>query len=191
MSMEPYKQPPKKEGISIVHSFWSRSLVRLSFTFVMGIFAGFLIFSFIKADFSESGAPVSGMKGTFYNSSSFDNMKTADVLQYESSVAKGVCNVRYSTKIVEVRVDLSSISPVKSTIEFDYNSFSVLNVQNVSVNDQSTAMAAGNFIQINSVGDNSYIIQLYNKNSLPHNIGFKIFQNDSPIYQNIVQVNKE
>ena len=76
-------------------------------------------------------------------------------------------------------------------IEFDYGSFTVLNVQNVSVNDQSTAMASGNFVQINSVGENSFIIQLYNKNRLPHNIDFKIFQNDSPIYQNSVQVNKE
>jgi hypothetical protein len=131
------------------------------------------------------------MKGTFYDSRSFDNMKTADVLQYESPLAKAVCNVRYSTKIVELRVDLFSLYPVKSTIEFDYNNFYVLNVQNVSVNEQSNAMTAANFIQINNVGENKFIIQLYNKNSLAHNIDFKIYQNDSPIYQNSIQVNKE
>ena len=189
--METYKQPPAKEGLIIVQRFWSRPAVRLGFAFIAGIFAGFMIFSFLKADFSGSGASSEEMKGTFYNSGSFDNMKTADVLQYDSPMAKAVYNVRYSSKIVEVRVDLSSTNPVKSTIGFDYNNFVVLNVQNVSVNDQSTAMAAGNFVQINSVGDNKFIFQLLNKNSLPHSIDVKIYQNDSPIYQNSIQVNKE
>jgi hypothetical protein len=118
-------------------------------------------------------------------------MKMADVLQYESPLAKAICNVRYSTKIVEIRVELSSLNPVKATIEFDFNNFEVLNVQNVMVNDQSTALAASNYIQISNVGDNKFIIQLYNKNSLPHYIDFRIYQNESPIYQNSVQVNKE
>ena len=191
INMESYKQPPRKDGISVVRSFWSTPLVRFGFTFVMGVFAGFMIFSFMKADFTGGGAPASEMKGTFYNSNSFDDMKTADVLKYENSGIQAVCNVRYSTQLVEIRVDISSQTPVKSTIGFDYNSFRVLNVQNVSVNDQSTAMAAGNFVQINNVGDNKYIVQLYNKNSLPHNLDFKIYQYDSPIYQNSVQVNKE
>jgi hypothetical protein len=191
INMETYKQPPPKEGISVVKSFWSRPAVRFGFTFVLGIFAGFVIFSFMQADFRGSDAPDSEMKGTMYNPGSFDNMKTADVLQYESSVAKAVCNVRYSDQLVELRVELSSSSPVKSTIEFDYSSFRVVNVQNVSVNDQSTAMAGSNMVQLNSVGDNSFIIQLFNKNKLPHNIDFTIFQNDSPVYQNSVQVNKE
>ena len=189
--METYKQPPGKDEIIIVRNFWSRPAFRFGFTFVLGIFTGFMIFSFLKFDFKGSNSPTTEMKGTFYDSRSFDNMKTADVLQYESPLAKAMYNVRYSPKIVEVRVDLSSLYPVKSTIEFDYNDFTVLNVQNVSVNDQSTAMAASNFIQINNVGDNKFIIQLYNKNSLSHYISFKIYQNDSPIYQNSVQVNKE
>jgi len=52
-------------------------------------------------------------------------------------------------------------------------------------------MAAANFVQINNVGDNKFIIQLYNKNSLQNNIDFKMYQNDMPIYQNSVAVNKE
>jgi hypothetical protein len=191
INMETYKQPTKKVEVLVVRSFWSRPVVRFAFTFVLGVFVGFLIFSFSKIDFKGSKAPATEMKGTFYDSRSFDNMKTADVLQYESPLAKAVCNVRYSTKIVELRVDLFSLYPVKSTIEFDYNNFYVLNVQNVSVNEQSNAMTAANFIQINNVGENKFIIQLYNKNSLAHNIDFKIYQNDSPIYQNSIQVNKE
>ncbi len=189
--METYKQPPPKEGFIIVKSFWSRPAVRFGFTFVAGIFVGFMIFSFLKADFIGSGAPQAEMKGTMYNSGSFDNMKTADVVQYETPAVKALFNVRYSSQIVEVRVDLSSDDFLKATIEFDYNNFVVLNVQNVSVNAQSAAIAAGNFIQMNNVGDNKYIFQLLNKNSLSHNLNVKIYQNNSPIYQNSIQVNKE
>jgi hypothetical protein len=189
--METYKQPPPKDGVSVVRSFWTRPVARFGFTFILGIFTGFMIFSVMKVDFNGAGAPDSQIKGTMYNPGSFDNMKTADVLQYESSVARAVCNVRYSDQIVELRVEISSDSPVKSTIEFDYSSFKVLNVQNMSVNDQSTAMAGSNMVQFNSVGDNNFVVQLYNKNKLPHNIGFNIYQNDSPVYQNSVQVNKE
>lgn len=191
INMETYKQPPKKEGFLIARSFWSRPVVRYGFCFVLGVFVGFVIFNFLKVNFKEAGVPTTEMKGTFYDSRSFDNMKIADVFKYEGPLAKAVCNVRYSTKIVEIRVDISSLNLIKSTIGFDYNNFNVLNVHNVSVNDQSSAVVAANLIQLNNVGDNKFIIQLYNKNSLSHNIDFKIYQDDSPIYMNSVQVNKE
>jgi hypothetical protein len=191
INMETYKQPPEKAGFLIVHSFWSRPVVRLGFSFVLGVFVGIMIFSFLKVNFKGANAPTTEMKGTFYDSRTFENMKMADVLQYKGPLAKAVYNVRYSTKIVEIRVDISSPYTVKSIIEFDYNNFNVLNVHNVSVNDQSSAIVSANLIQINNVGDNKFIIQLYNKNSLSHNIDFKIYQNDSPIYKNSVQVNKE
>ena len=189
--MDTYKQPTPKDEIAIQRSFWTKPAVKFGFAFVLGVFTGFMIFSFFKADFKGNNDQNSEMKGTFYNSGTGSNMKTADILQYEGPVAKALCNVRYSTKIVEVAVDLSSTAPIRTSIEFDYNNFTVLNTQNVLVNDQSSAMAAGNFIQINNVGDNKFIFQLLNKNSLPHNISFTIYQNDSPIYQNSVQVNKE
>lgn len=189
--METYKQPPKKDEIVFVRSFWSRPAVKFGFVFVLGVFAGFMIFSFLKIDFNGDNSAPSEMKGTFYDSRSFDNMKTADVLQFEGPQVKAVCNVRYSPKLVELRVDISSLNPVKAAIEFSYNELAVLNMQNLSVNSQSSAMAAANSIQIFNVGDNKFIIQLLNKNNLPHNISFKILQNDSPIYQNTIQVNKE
>jgi hypothetical protein len=189
--MDSYKQPPRKDEITIKRGFWTKPAVKIGFAFVIGVFAGFMIFSFLVVDFKGDQESASELKGTLYNSGSYDNMKTADVLQYEGPVAKAICNVRYSSRIVEVRVELSSVAPVKTTIDFEYNNFTLLNTQNVSVNDQSSAMAAGNFIQINNVGDNKFIFQLLNKNSLPHNIGFTIYQNDSPIFQNSVQVNKE
>ena len=190
INMETYKQPPEKAKILIVRSFWSWPVVQFGFTFVLGVFVGIMIFSFLKVNFKRDDAPTKEMKGTFYDSRSFDNMKVADVLQYEDPQAKAVFNVRYSSKIVEIRVDISSNSQIKSTIQFDYNDFNVLNVHNVTVNDQSFAVVAASSIQINNVGDNKFIIQLYNKNNLSHNIDFKIYQNDSPIYHNSVQVNK-
>jgi len=191
INMETYAPKEPKAEIKVVRSFWTMPAFRFGFVFILGIFAGFVLFTVLKADFSGAKKASPEMKGTLFNSNSFDEMKTADVLQYESPLAKAICNVRYSTRIVEIRVDLSSLYPVRSTLEFDFNNFEVLNIQNVSVNDQTTAMAASNFIQINNVGDNKFIIQLYNKNKLPHYIDFKIYQNDSPVYQNSVQVNKE
>ncbi len=185
------QQTDKKPEILVVRSIWKSPAVRYGFVYTLGIFTGLLILVLIQSSLSPEEPVVSEMKGTLYDSRSFDNMKTADVLQFESPLAKGICNVRYSTKIVEVRIELSSLYPVKAILDFDVNNFTVLNVQNVQVNDQSNALAASNFIQINNVGDNKYIVQLYNKNSLPHQIDFKIFQNDSPVYQNSVQVNKE
>ena len=190
INMETYKQPPEKAGLLIVQSFWSRPAVRFGFSFVLGVFVGIMIFSLFKVNFKGDNAPTREMKGTFYDSRSFENMKVADVLQYEDPQAKAIFNVRYSTKIVEIRVDISSNSQIKSTIQFDYNDFNVLNVHNITVNDQSSAIVAASSVQINNVGDNKFIIQLYNKNNLSHNIDFKIYQNDSPVYHNSVQVNK-
>lgn len=191
INMEAYTPKEKKQEIKVIRSFWTRPAVRFSFVFIFGIFVGMLLLTLLKVDLTGSRVTQSEVKGTFYDSRSFNEMKPADVLQYESPLAKAICNVRYSTKVVEIRLDLSSLYPVKATIQFDFNNFEVLNAQNVSVNDQTTAIAAANYIQINNTGDNKFIFQLYNKNSLPHFLDFKILQNDMPIYQNSVQVNKE
>jgi len=189
INMDTYKKESVKPLVR--QGIWQRPVVKFGFAFVLGIFIGFLLFSFLKDGFSAGEDKTKEMKGTLYDSRSYDNMTIADNLIYDNPLAKAICAVRYSTKIVEIRLDLSSLYPVKATLQFDFNNFEVLNVQNVLVNDQSTSMAAANYIQINNVGDNKFIIQLYNKNSLQNNIDFKIFQNDMPIYQNSVAVNKE
>lgn len=191
INMEAYQKETKKPELLVRQTLWQRSGWKLGFAFVLGVFAGFLIFSFLKTGVSGGEDKTKEMKGTLYDSRSYDDMTPADNLVYDSPLAKAICAVRYSTKIVEIRVDLSSLYPVKATLQFDFNNFEVLNVQNVVVNDQTTSMAASNYIQINNVGDNKFIIQLYNKNSLQNNIDFKIFQNDMPIFQNTVAVNKE
>jgi len=191
INMEKYVKKEVQPGIKFTVSFWRRPAFRFAFVFILGVFTGILLFSFLKVDFSGKKLPTQDMKGTLYDSRSYNDMKVADNILYDSPLARAVFAVRYSTKVVEIRIDLSSLYPIKTTIEFDFNNFECLNVQNVLVNDQTTCSAAANFVQINNVGDNKFIIQLYNKNSLQHNIDFKIFQNDMPLYQNSVVVNKE
>jgi hypothetical protein len=191
IDMETYKSQEKKPEIRVVRSFWSRPVVRYGLLYILGIFTGLLLFTFTGTDFKKSVPDTSAMKGTLSSSVSFDDMKIADVLQYDSPLARAICNIRYSARMVEIRLDLSSLYPVKSTLEFESNSFQVINIQNINVNSQTTTMAASNFVQINNTGDNKFIIQLLNKNKLPHDIEFKIYQNDTPIYQNSAKVNKE
>jgi hypothetical protein len=189
--MEQYKQKEPGKELKISTPLWRRPALRIAFVFVIGVFTGFLLFTFLKVDLSGSKVPTPEMKGTLYDTRSFDNMKVADNILFDTPLAKAVFAVRYSTRIVEIRIDLSSLYPVKTVIQFDYNNFECLNVQNVTVNDQTFCTSSFNFVQINNVGDNKFIVQLYNKNNLQHNIDFTIFQNDMPIYQNSVSVNKE
>jgi hypothetical protein len=191
INMEKYKQKETGKELKLSTPLWRRPAFRISLVFVLGVFTGFLLFTFLKVDLSGSKVPTPEMKGTLYDTRSFDNMKVADNILFDTPLAKAVFAVRYSTRIVEIRIDLSSLYPVKTVIQFDYNNFECLNVQNVTVNDQTSCSSSFNFVQINNVGDNKFIIQLYNKNNLQHNIDFTILQNDMPIYQNSVAVNKE
>jgi hypothetical protein len=181
----------QKPEIRVITPFWNRPWVRFMFVFLFGFCAGLVAFSLLRPGTEAEPVPLGEMKGTLYDSRSYDQMKTADNLYYESAQAKATFAVRYSTKIVEARINVSSLYPVKATMQFDFNNFEVLNVQNVSVNDQSSAVSASNYVQFNNTGDNQFIVQLYNKNSLSQTIGFNIYQNDMPIYQNAVTVNKE
>lgn len=189
--MEGHKQPQKTGNVRVVNRFLSGSVIKFGLTFVMGVLVGFMIFSIGMADRNDGPSSTDQMKGTFYDSRTSGNMKTADVLQYDSPVAKAAFNVKYSAQIIEIAVDLSSEGPVRCTVQFDYNNFEVLGVRNVSVNGETTATAAGNFVQINNSGENRLLVYLQNKTNMPNNIDFKIFQNDSPVFQNSVQVNKE
>lgn len=189
LPMEPQNKPRPEPIIRI--PFRNRLPFRYAMVFIAGIFTGFLMFTLFLPGLRTRSAPESQMKGTLYDSRSFDRMKQADNIFFDNNMVRASFNVRYSTGVVEARITFSSLYPIKGLIEFDFNNFQVLNVNNVSVNDQSNIIAAPNYIQINNVGDNQYIVQLLNKNNLQHQVGFKILQNDVPIYQNAVVVNKE
>ena len=186
-----YTPAVKKPEIRFQQVFWSGSVFRVGLAFTLGVFAGLLIFTFLTMDFSGKSFNPEKIKGTLYDSRSFGNMKPAGILQFESPAARVWCDIRYSAKTVEIRLDVSSPSPVKVAIEFDFSSFQVLYAQNFTANDQTTIMAAQNFIRIDNTGQSQIIIRLQNKNSLPQDIVFKIMHHDSPVYQNVVQVNKE
>lgn len=172
-------------------TIWNKPAFRYSIVFIAGVFLGFLAFSIIMPASKNTKTPAFQLKGAMYDSRTFDQMTTADVLVFENPMVKASFNVKYSRSVVEARITLSSLYPVQGVLLFDYNSLQVMNVLNVSVNDQSSISASSNFVQINNSGNNQYVVQLVNKNNLPHQINIKIMQNEAPIYQNAVTVNKE
>ncbi len=184
-------QTSRKPEPLIRTNFWNKPAFRYSIIFATGVFLGFLAFSLLMPGTKNTQAPAFQLKGAMYDSRSFDQMITADNLMFENPMVKASFDVRYSTSIVEARITISSLYPVQAVITFDYNSLQAMNVMNVSVNDQSSISASSNVIQINNSGNNQYLVQLLNKNNLPHQISIKILQNDVPMYQNAVTVNKE
>jgi len=188
--MEGYKQPPPKDDIRVSKPLLSLPVVRFGFTFLLGAFVGFAIFSFLRPD--NAGMPLQSdaLKGTFYDTKSAGSIRSADVLQYDGPVANALIRTRYNSKMVEITAELKSATQVKCSIQFSYNNFEVLNLQNISVNDLSSAFAGGNSVMITNVGENKFVIYLSNKNSLPNNIDVKLIQNDVPIYQNSLLVNR-
>lgn len=187
LPMDTYKQPPTREPARLNTGFRTRPAVKYALVFTAGLFIGMLAFSFLLTD--QTSLQEESLTGTMAGSR--ENMKTADVIQYTSEQVTISAQVRYSTRIVEIRLQLSSPGQIRAVMGFNYNDFSVYNIQNISVNDQTSAMSAGNSIQISNTGDNTFMIHLANRNSLPNNIDFRIYQSDSQIYQYTIQVNKE
>ena len=189
--MEANVLPPENLEIKTVRNIWSMQWLKLCLFFFIGFLAGFIIFSSSNGIKKTAKTPIPDKQETVTGSEQIDSLQLADALHYDSPLVKAACKVRYSAKIVEISVDLTSLYPVKSLVEFDVNNLNILNIRHVSVNDQSTIMAAANFVQFNSVGDNKFIILLSNRNMLPHQIDFAISQNDLLIYQNSVSINKD
>ena len=176
--------------VNAIRTKWPLIWIRLTIVFILGFLTGFILFTSVRGCKKNPEVQITGKQVAAAVLPPGDSLVAAEPLHYDSPLAKATCKVRYSEKIVEVRIDLSSLYPVKSLLEFDVNNFSVLTVRHVSVNDQSNTMTAANYIQFNSVGDNKYTILLSNNNNLPHKFDFTISQNDVKIYQNFVEVNK-
>lgn len=168
---------------------WLQPLFKYSAIFVGGFLVGFMIFNFFSADMLPSSTNSEGMKGTLIQTAPFEDLKTADLLVFESQEAKAVCDVRYSNELVEIHLNISSEESTKTFLEFDPAHFRVLNFQAVQVNDISNAFTGGNSIIINNTGENKYIIQLLNKSSLSHPVHIRILKDDRPLYQNTVNIN--
>ncbi|GEM_PF-2729932 len=183
-SPKPARQAARAGG-SILSAAWFRFIL----FFLVGVLAGFLIPRVLPGN-KEASLPVSvAPKESATVSKPADTLGAPGVMRYDNPLVRAACKVRYSSKIVEISVDLSSLYPVKSVLDFDVNNFTILEVRHVSVNDQSTSMTASGSVQFNSVGDNHYMVLLVNMNNLPHKIDFILSQNDVTLYQKAAGIN--
>ncbi len=188
--MEAHIHHPEQLEVKVVRKVWKMTWFKFCLVFLFGILAGFILFNLVKKGDEVPGIHLPDKQEISAGVPLHDSLTVAGHLHYDTPLAKATVKVLYSPKVAEIRIDLSSLYPVKSLVEFDVNSLSLLNLQHTSVNDQSTSMTAANFVQFNSIGDNKYIILLSNKNALPHKVDFTLSQNDVTIYHNSVEINK-
>ncbi|MHC1706508.1 MAG: anti-sigma factor [Bacteroidales bacterium] len=182
-------QEKKSLGLRFVQDFWHRPAFKLSYIFIAGVVTGFLVLTILKIDFTSS-VKKDNLKGTFSSPRSFENLKVAEALQFENSQVKAVCNVRYSQNFVEIHLELTSENMLTSIFEFNTENFSVYNIQPLLVNVQSSSLIASNSVNLNTIGNNKYVIQLYNKKPHSNDIVFRLVQEGQQIYQNTVTINK-
>jgi hypothetical protein len=118
-------------------------------------------------------------------------MKPADVIYFNTPAVTFACEVRYSTTIVEGRIDVTSEFPVQIFVEFSYSDFRVLTVQNLTGDGEPGTAWSTSYLRIDNTGTNKFVFRMYNMNSLPHQLLVRVVQNDMQIYSNSVMVNKE
>ncbi len=191
INMEKYVPSEKISFSEKMQQVFFSPRFKIGFAFVLGIFLGIFAFSILNQGVTGKKLKQQDVSGTMWDSRSYDDMVTADNILYESPMAKATFNVKYSTRLVEAHINISSLYPVKLAINFDPNAFMTFNVQNTNVNAQTTAMSSYNYVEINNVGDNQFVVLLYNKNNLSNKINFTIYQNEIPLYTNSVTINKE
>ena len=179
-----------QRNLNFVQDFWQRPVFRFSLVLLAGVFIGFFLFSILKTDMFQFKSDQDQLKGTLVNPRSFEEMKVADILQFNNQEVNAVCNARYSANSVEIHLQLSSDQLIKTVFEFNNDYFSVFNIQPVKVNNQSSTLVGYNSIVINNIGENNYIILLYNKKNYSQNIYFSIFQNELQLFRNAISINK-
>ncbi|MFH0760451.1 MAG: hypothetical protein V2A67_02980 [Bacteroidota bacterium] len=140
---------------------------------------------------TNSYPPKEQLTGTMFDSRNFDQMKVADNLLFETPGISATFEVRYSSGMVEARINITSGEVVQCILDFNYNELQVLNVISTGINEESTFTASNNWVKINSAGNNNYFVQLLNKNSLPHQLSIRLISNGIPVYQNAVTVHKQ
>lgn len=191
ISMEKQVSTEKRPFSEQLQRMFFSPRFKIGFAFVLGIFLGILTFSVLNQGISGKKLKQQDIAGTMWDTRSYDEMKTADNLLYESPMAKAAFHVKYSTRVVEMHIDLNSLYPVKLAVNFDPNAFMTFNVQNMNVNVETTAVSSYSYVEINNVGTNQFVVLLYNKNNLPNRINFTIYQNEIALYTNAVTINKE
>jgi len=156
-----------------------------------GLLAGVLIGYIVGGGTGTGDARPEEVKGSIYDGRSYDDMKLADNFLFDGLDGQAAFTVKYSPRVTEARIKVNSQSPLKILADFDQGNFGVMGLQTLTVSDNSQIVNGGNIIQITNVGDNQYAFQLYNRNSLPNNITFRVLVNDMQVYQYVVTINKE
>ncbi len=187
------KYAKENEGVQVrvVRLFWHHPAVRFGLTFAAGIVAGVFLFSVWNADFKSSSSDNDLMKGTFSDTGTSEMWTNTDLLSVKGQDIKATCRTRYSGQMVELYLDLSSQDAIDTTIEFSAADFDPLIVVNQQVNSETTTATGADFVRIHSTGDNKLGIKLNNKNSLPHEMVFKISRRNNQEYENTIEINKK
>jgi hypothetical protein len=165
--------------------------VKIGFAFILGVIAGFVLFALLKVNISGAGVSKDDVKGTMWDSRTFDQMAVADKFAFNNGIVNATFDVRYSTKIVEMHIQVASQNMMQTVIDFDSQNFQVYAVQNMNPNDQSSTVSGVSNVVLNNIGSNYYVILLYNKNSLSHVVNYTLLQDENRMYQYSVTVNKE
>ncbi len=175
----------------IRNGFFSGRVLLVALSLITGIIAGFLAGYFIAGGTDDGQFARDELNGTFYDTRSYSDMKLADNFLFEGISGKAGFTVRYSPRITEARITVNSDYPLKIVAEFDQGNFGVMGVQTFTVSDESRIFSGGNYVQIENTGDNQYAFQLYNRNTLPNPVTFKVLSNDMQVYQYGVTINRE
>jgi hypothetical protein len=172
-------------------SWFRQAWIRYLFFFLIGVGGGALLVYLVGPDTGSATISDDQVRGTIYNSNSFDQMKPADPIVVNQPNLEAGIQVRYASQMVEARIELNTTGPVKLLVGFSPSDFRVMRVLNMTVGNQSGTLSARNYVQIDNIGEGKYIVQWANLNRLPHEITFRFLEQDMPIYTNSVTVNKE
>lgn len=175
----------------VIAPSWKRQYSYYSLIFVSGMLFGFLAFFFLMPDGGSDFLSDGQATGTMYDSRSFDQMKVADNLLVELTGIRASIDVRYSTGIVEARINITSNEELSCLLSFNPDELQPINVTSAEPTGGSDFSASYNMVRITCEGQNQYLVRLVNKNSLPHQIGIRLVRNEMTLYQNSVTINNK
>ena len=174
------------------HGSWFRQAwIRYLFFFLIGMGGGALLVYLVAPAALNTEVNEDQVRGTIYNSTSFDQMRPADPIVVDQPNLKAGIQVRYASQMVEARIEINTSGPVKLLVGFSPTDFRVMRVLNMTAGNQSGTLSSRNYVQIDNIGEGNYIVQWANLNRVPHDITFRFLEQDMPVYTNTVTVNKE
>jgi len=170
-------------------SFFEDEWLRLGVTFVGGLVGALLILNVLKTGAGDNPIDSANLSGTLSDQTVSKRIKPAGTMSFATPEINGTCTVEYSTDIVRVHLDLSSVHEVNSTLGFGGYHFSELNIQQAGINEQSSTTVSGNKIRITNNGRNQYSFQFDHKKFKSEIVELEIVKSDSLLFQKSVHFN--